>query len=297
MPIWGWWLIAILVGGVAGFMWTSQPDEGEAHSWNLQKFMAQLPRTTEKGDSIISDIVIDPPYMAEPIRDVKIRVQRVTFNVSARRIDTGKWEVTDRPSMVVNIPLFKKPPKPDFRITDYLDQERQRIPSLRYRKAWWKVSQLPPEMAATDRDVRWWQVTNHAWIVAIAISFVVIGLLWPMLIRVLVMLGLGMPEEGPSDLSGVRVAHAGVAEKTGETADDRAKLAALNAQLEASVGDMLLQSEERDHDAERRHEEQVIRQLSNQPVEAKTAEQLEQEAREFKGEFYPVARPVVKKED
>jgi hypothetical protein len=297
VPIWGWWLIAIAVGAVMGWAWTSDPGGTDPLTWDINKFMRNVTTLTEKGESVVNDIVIEPPFVTQRIKGREQLAQRVSFNYLGRRKDTGKWEVRERPSVIVDIPLGRNAPNPDFRISDWLDQQKQRIPSLTYRKAWWKVAQLPPAIATKDRDVKWWQVWTHAIIVSIAASIVLIGILWPMLIRVLVKLGLGLPEDDLPNLSDVRVQHAGAAAKVGETDADRQKLADLNAELEEKVAGMVMSEDKLDEAEEKRAEAQVIRQLNNQPGETKTPEQIEQEAREFKGEFYPVARPVTKKDD
>lgn len=179
-------------------------------------------------------------------------------------------------------------------ITAYMDA-REFLASLQ--------RQFPP-VASSHRDLEyrfaWWEVPVNAMAIYGAGGFVVIGVIWPTVISLMAGAGLVKRPEPEDDYDLSRF-------KGGEEANDDAKpevsqqdqdqLAELNAKLEAGVADMLQGSTEPeiDHDAEHAA---AIKKLETTAMDAEEgAVAQSNEPKEYRGEFYPVAKPVVHKDE
>jgi len=137
-------------------------------------------------------------------------------------------------------------------------------------------------------------VPRNAWLMSMGGSVLLIGVVWPQVIRMLVKMGLGNPEvpqEAGYDLSKVQQRPTERPAAPVATEEDAAELAAFNAQLESKVGGMKIVDEKRDETEERRQEQAVIRKLSDAPLERQDADKKPDEEKTFGGEYYPVARP------
>jgi hypothetical protein len=286
--------VALLVGAVLGFVATREPtDEPEGQSMAVSQFVQRIDRRTDTGDSVLTDILIEPARMSANDE----AMQKVTFKEMRRHRETGQWEPVAEWWMAAPIPFFKIPPggNQNWRVADFLAAKAKDIPSLDYQYAWWQVAPLE-----NDTERKWWQTARNMFGLIVAASVLVIGILWPITIRVLVKMGFGDPE---IETKGIDLSKASSRSETplvaasGPTQDDAARLAALNAELEAKVGDMLVDEDRRDEEAEIREEEEAIRKLSNAPIEPVAAETAKADDKDFTGgEFYPVARPHVKKD-
>lgn len=299
--LWQWIVIAVAVGGVLGMFLISADDFGNAGTLQATTFYQRLHAKTDDGQPVIHDIVIYPAIQSANGR----RVQRVTFMERRRNRDTNQWD--DLPGdTVAEIPYRKDISDPDNRIGDFLKQRKEVMPELDYRFAWWRISGVEPVEGTQaslvrgnipfDRELRWWQYPRGAWIVLMTSSVLLIGLVWPLMIRGLVKLGFGLPEETQDtgvDLSKVSSRtrqETNVAAK-GVTDEDLDALGDLNARLAASVGDLSVTDAAPDEAEQKRHEAAVVKQLSNAPAEPTATESKPEEPKDFKGEYYPVARP------
>lgn len=315
---WQWILISIAVGAVFAYVWVdTSADLYSAPSWDRTKFIRELRRKNENGESTIRDIVVEPlktNVQGDP-------VQRVSFKVFLRNVKTEKWEQAEDGSMIASVPFIASAPHNDYRVMDWLNEEKKNNPGLKYTYAWWKVSGMTPDnmekanlerffqrpsdkkpltffQRPADRELHFWQRPGNAWLTAIGASVLLIGVLWPMVIRLLVKMGLGQPEEEPGvDLSKVRSSSKPEPVRAGVTTDDLNDLDALNARLEENVAGMLINQDELDEEEERRVEEAVVRKLEAQRLEAQQTSGKPDEPKDYKGEFYPVARPAGKKDD
>jgi hypothetical protein len=301
--IWQWFLIALAVGGVLGMFLISADDFGNAGTLQATTFYQRLHAKTPEGQPVIHDIVIYPAIESANGR----RVQRVTFMERRRNRDTDKWD--DLPGdTVAEIPYRKDINDPDNRVGDFLKQRQEVMPELDYRYAWWSITGVNPVEGAQastsfvrgkipfDRELRWWQYPRGAWIVLLTGSVVVIGIIWPLVIRGLVKLGFGLPEdpnETGMDLSKVssRTTQEPGGISKGVTDDDLDALGDLNARLAASVGDLSVTEHEPDEAEQKRAEAATIKKLSNAPAEPIATEAKPEDPKDFKGEYYPVARP------
>ena len=278
---WQWLLVSLAVGALLGFVFTRlDVDDTSIATRDLRFFVRHLELRTDTGEPVVDGIKVSPA-----INDVRGKaIQNVTFWVRQKNKTTGTWDRTVQYQVRVGQPIFDKSSPVNFAtINDYLADQKAKLPSLDYRAAWW-------------------QAPNAIWALSLGGSVLVIGILWPMVIRLMVKLGLGMPEEEEEagyDLSKVSSSSPVVnSTGVGVTAADRDQLESLNEQLEANVGGMLLDKDEEDEEEERLIEQAVIRKLEGQPLQAHEVTQNQTaEERAYGGEFYPVARPVVKKED
>jgi hypothetical protein len=220
----------------------------------------------------------------------------VTFKEMRRHIKTSEWAPVASWWMAAPIPFFKIPPRQEFRVADFLQDKAKEIPSLQYRYAWWQVSTLP-----VDPERKWWQTPGAMFGFCVGASVLLIGIVWPIVIRLLVKMGLGNPDEEPAGIDLSKVSNRSPAPSLAATAPIRegaAQLDALNAELEARMGGIAIDSSGRDEEAEIREEQEAIRKLSNAPVEPVAVDTKTDDEADFTGgEFYPVARPHVKKVD
>ncbi|MBC7785214.1 MAG: hypothetical protein H7144_15370 [Burkholderiales bacterium] len=292
LRVWQWVLISLFTGGVLGFVWTSSTDVSDAGStWGLGQFVNVLRMRTDKGDPVLTNIVIHPL-----ITDAQgKKVQRVYFSVKGRNKTTGNWDPVEHASVVAPVPAFAVSDNKDYRLQDYLQEEQKNgFKELTYKYAWWKVSGLrADQLAAGDRELSWWQKPRNAWVLTMAASVLLIGVMWPIAIQAMIKMGLVPAPEAPEvDLSKVRNSPTKAQAKGPRvTSDDLTSLDALNAKLEENVAGMLLNADERDDVEERRAEAAVIKKLSNEPAEQQSTGAAPEENKEYQGEWYPVVKP------
>ena len=289
--VWQWVLVSLVVGAALGLVALQGPSEEPAsQSMSVAEFVRGINRRTESGGSVFTDIVIQPARLDPTGRPV----QMVTFHELRRHIKTGKWDPVVDYWMAAPIPFFARPPTPEFRVADFLKGKQKEMPSLKYTYAWWAPAALPGDIEAHP-----WQKPATMFAVVLGLSVLLIGIAWPLVIRLLVKLGLGNPEEEAGiDLSKVSSRGAAPAiAATSPTSDEQARLDALNAELEAKVSGMLINQDAEDEAAEIRAEEAAVRQLSNTSGVDETPTAQPKEDRDFTGGvFYPVARPGGKKD-
>jgi hypothetical protein len=144
----------------------------------------------------------------------------------------------------------------------------------------------------------WWKAPKYVYQIWIAGSFVVIGLVWPMLLRLMLEGGLGRPAEAKYDLKRFKPeAEKPAAKPVGITEADLAQVKAMADGLEASL--------RADAGALPQGSATAAVGAATGPVKklGASAESVqpamsEQESKEYKGgEFYPVELPKVKPTD
>ncbi|HEY0010036.1 MAG TPA: hypothetical protein VGB55_15015 [Tepidisphaeraceae bacterium] len=294
LRVWQWCIIGAVLGAAVAFVWTSENVEDlTVPNRELSAFLRGINQRTDTNQPIYTDIRIDPVKLDQSQKPI----QSVTFSELMKHKETGQWEPVRKWRTMAPIPVLARSPNKDYRLSDYLAERKKDIPELSYTYNWWKISNVPAGYA--DRELHFWQRPNYAWPIAIAAGVVLIGIIWPIIIRLLVKAGLGYPEEPKDafDLSQVAVTSAGVEAPKTVSAAESQKLADLNAQLEENVAGMMIQDEQADEAEERRQEEAVIRKLEGKRLEAQaSANANDGKDKDFKGEYYPVARPIVKKD-
>jgi hypothetical protein len=305
IKIWQWVLISLVAWAIAGMVLISSEDLSGPGDLNRQVFYRELHATTDDGRPLINDLVISPVIQSANGRSV----QRVKFTRLMRNRETG--EINALPGdFIAEIPFIKTDENADNRIGDYLAQLKTRVPELNYSYAWWQLSGLessvPPEARESgmhamirggvpfDRELHWWQYPRGMWIVLLVVSVITIGIIWPMIIKLLVKLGFGLP---PEELAAFDLRHVSsktttdAPQKPGVTEADRDALDDLNAALEQNVSGMLVTDNSLDDAHERKQEAALVKKLSNQPAEAQAVSEKSDEPKDYTGEFYPVARP------
>ena len=274
---WQWLVVSLIVGGVLGFVLSRQDmDDPSIPSLSVGEFLRKLQIRTDNGDSVLTDIRVSPP-----LPDVHGKVMRaVTFWEKQKRKSDGVWLPVREWRMYAMTPFYPRAPRADYSILDFLADKKKDIPSL-------------------DFAIRWWQVPGNMYLLCIGGSVLLIGVLWPLTMRGLVAAGLGAPENETetTDLSHVQTTSGDIPThlKTGVSAADRDKLAVLNAELAANVAGMTVTAAAPD-ETPTAQQEQAIRDLPNAPLEAAAIDAKAKPSEEdYKGEYYPVARPIVKK--
>lgn len=277
---WRWWqwvVASVVVGGAVGFALTRlDPDDPSLPSTSFSAMRAKLERRTEAGESILTNIRVGPvlpDHSGKP-------VQSVTFWERQRNRNTGQWDPTLPYRTVTPVPLSPKSPTATFGVLDYLAERRQDIPTLNYRYQWW----LEP---------------RNIWLLSLAGSVLLIGVLWPMLLKGMIRLGLAEPpEQRVAGLGAVRTTDESPVMSTGVavTADDHQKLADLNAELEANVAGMRVNAGDAAAADQSSAAADPVKLQTERPAEPTIAAKAGERPENYKGEFYPVSRPVTKKD-
>ncbi len=152
--------------------------------------------------------------------------------------------------------------------------------------------------AALTYKFAWWEIPKYTVSMYALGGLVLIGGVFSTVVSLISGAGFGIQKkvEDDYDLSRFKPAPK-PAEKT-KAEVDQAALAELNAKMEENVADMLIgksitQQEEEEEEAH------AIKQLQTQTMDAtETPQEREaREAKEYQGEFYPVAKPTVHKDE
>jgi hypothetical protein len=160
-------------------------------------------------------------------------------------------------------------------VRDFLDNVKKSRNDVSYRYAWW-----------TD--------SRFVWVTWIGGAVIVVGGVWPTLLNFMIGAGWGRQKKVKEtfDLSRFKGESTQAGEEKVVTQQDIDQLRALEAQLEEN----LKPSGAGHAGTETAATEEPVRQLSRGPVEA-GAVAKEEDPNDYKGEFYPVARPHGKKEE
>ena len=288
---WHWMIIGLLFGAMFGgtlVFWRDVSDNVE-RSYDRNQFAEYIDRGME-----VQKLVLHPEidgqewisgewYKLEGGRQMgaRLRPQRAGSTQPAQ-VRPGAWVkfVLLAADTSSKRPIYLKPVTAKEYMDNLANEYPQAKPQLAYKFAWWEVPKYTVAMYAAG-------------------GFVLVGVIWPTIINVLsgAGFGRGKQEVDEYDLSRFK----GVVEPEVLAAampkDDQALLD-LNAKMEANVADMMVTSNLSDIDRENEEEEQAIKQLQMQKMDAveTDAEKADREAREYKGEFYPVAKPTVHKD-
>jgi len=269
---WQWLIVSLVVGGIVGLVLTTRDiDDPSLPSLSVGNFLNKLRLRTDKGEPVVTKIRVSPVTADNEGKPTQV----VTFWERLKNKETGSWDPVRQYRVYTTIPVFPKAPRANYGISDYLADQKKDFPAL-------------------DTGFNWWQVPRNAWLMSMGGSVLLIGVVWPQVIRMLVKMGLGNPEvpqEAGYDLSKVQQRPTERPAAPVATEEDAAELAAFNAQLESKVGGMKIVDEKRDETEERRQEQAVIRKLSDAPLERQDADKKPDEEKTFGGEYYPVARP------
>ena len=285
---WHWMIVGLLVGAAFAFVWSQSAGDvtqQDRDSREPTEFARLLPLKRDDGTHVLNTIRVGPAH-----ESYRGQAQIVYFNEWRQNPKTKEWLNTGPWFILAEQPFnrnLKNLPPDQNTVEHYLDQAREKDPTITYAGTW---NKNPYTLYGTF---------------ALG-GLVLIGVVWPTLMGVMANAGYGRkvePKPAEVDLSKVR-SNTGAKEHKAviDTTDDDAELAAMNARLEAGLGEMALtdQPEVDDDDlpATRPQRPAVPQPLAqDKPEEPRPLTAAEQEAKEFGGEFYPVARPHVHKKD
>ena len=158
------------------------------------------------------------------------------------------------------------------------------------------LDQLAAQNAAVQFKYAWWREPAKAYALWMTLGVLAIGGIWPTLINLMIGAGLARQREAKFDYDLDRFKSEQATEddkRKGMTQAELDHLRALEAELEAK-----LKASGAGHFAGNSSDApEPVKHLSSGPIEpANIASQVEEE-KDYKGEFYPVARPHGKQND
>jgi len=164
---WQWIVIGVVAGAVlagAKMLATSDQMVGGQGFLDQAHFESGLNQVDFEGRPVITDIVIRPRAHIDLVRfkhyDPVIQ-HSATYLYAARRPYVRLGALA--------------PPKPDYGVADYLTEVGKRNPKISFSNAWWEKP---------------WVMTS----IYALVGAVLVGGVWPYLLRLLVGAGLGRPE-------------------------------------------------------------------------------------------------------
>jgi hypothetical protein len=285
---WAWAIIGLVVGlgmSYAYSNWDRSLQYPAGNKQNFQRWLLRVDTRYEGNPPVITDITLHPT--------VDEKALRVTYSqLDTEKQQYIKYEFTERQPVMIDSRASHG--------TEY--GYAKRAPDIRtYLEA---VKAANPD---SHLSYQWafWEEHNWTYIIFTTACVLIIGVAWPILLRLLVGAGFGRPPkpEDEYDLSrfgqGGDEAVAATAER--DPAAEEADLAAVTAAYEARIGKGVDEDEEIESAiAEAQATSGApIRQLRTgsaaEEISAKQAQ--EDEDREYAGEFYPVARPAHHKDE
>ncbi|HEY1683611.1 MAG TPA: hypothetical protein VGG19_02515 [Tepidisphaeraceae bacterium] len=279
---WHWALIGIIVGLMIAYVRLGvEPDNPISMSPNgfANEVGDDIPN--HPGSLIIKDIVLHPPSDANESA-YKKSVQIVTFK-RAVYDEQLKGYVYKPAALKVELPFQLRRGSSDSYNGKFID----------YMKA------LQDENSAIKFHYAWWEEPRNAYLLWAGGCLVVIGGIWPTIINLMVGAGFG-PQKKAEDYDldrfgkGKKTDSVAPSGRREMTEDERQQLAGLTAKYE---GDLAPNGVVRTAAAVvTSATEQPVKKLESKPLEIANIEQ-EKEDKEYKGEFYPVAKAGQKKAD
>jgi len=295
---WHWVAIGIVLGtiltllhlySIDGERLTPQDTSGLKIGRSAFEVIQDLrtPRT-DKGYSLINELTIYP-VQEIVVRGATQRTQYLT-GVFFERQPSGQYKA--KPFHVTTDVPFKPPgvrtppPNEHYTFGDFVEQLKKDNPALgiKYSYAWWT---LPPAVAAI-----WGGGT-----------VLLVGGVWPFVVSLMIGAGFGRPKKAEAEYDLDRFGKSGADDdKLGRpttkavSQEEHDKLQKLQETLERNLAASGV-TETSPADAATA-QPAPLRKLDGGPLEVTVgAGQAEEEGKEFKGEFYPVAHAVVHKHD
>ena len=283
---WHWVLISLAIGALLAYGRTMlSPDEsGTGRGIAAIEFVQNVARPkTGNGYEWIKQLTI---YPTQTIPDASTgQMRQVNFVVCnlLTPLPNGKYQykpvhfTAEIPFKVANI----KPTSDTYSIRDYLTEVKERFPDLTYRYAWWTQP----------------RAQFGIWMGG---AVLLIGGVWPSLVSLMIGAGLGRPHKEKTDdydlerfsKSKPTKAPEPVA-KPGLSAAEAQKLRDMQDQMEkdlAAAG-MQMTSGGEPASAGASLTSSQVKVLAGTSVEPVAAPKTDDEPKEYKGEFYPVAKP------
>jgi hypothetical protein len=277
---WHWIVISVFVGLILAYTRTSMEPPRGPRSTKAPQFEAELIRPPLKtGESFVKNLTVYPPING---------IYPVQFDLLIPTKDNKAWTYTpwymdaETPyPAVVDAPGDLHPNGKPYTIIDHLERLTKNHPTVKYNFAWWATEQ--------------W-----TYILWTAGSVIAIGGIWPTILSLLTGAGFGPEKKEKDEYDLERFGkdktpdHAPVAKKE-VTDDDRAKMAELQAKLEQNLGGFGVHTET-GAAAGATGADPAVKKLDSTPLEIAQI-QKEEDDKEYKGEFYPVARTGTQKDE
>lgn len=285
-----WVLIGLAVGGAMAYLNTQvEPGSGISAKIDPNEFAGEIQLKDVAGGtrSRLEDVTVYPAvnnFEGKPV--YVITMTRWIGEGQAWRARKSKLEA-DVPFMTyADQRRGAAPVDPNRTVVSYLENVAATNPNVHYRYAWWAELQ--------------WRIA--LWVGGCA---VVIGGIWPSLIRMLIASGL-VPKPEPKTKSLFEMAKEAasmkgtaapeVAANREMSDEERDALQSQLDNLEQNVVGMGMTGTDVPVAAGQQGGQGEIRKLSGGPVEV-AAVQQEEEDKSYKGEFYPVAMPQTHPKD
>lgn len=316
--VWHWMIISLLVGLGMGY-WQAQVgldiDRGVTKTIYQEEFEHRLFETyqpnLDKPDPatarpVISDIVIHPPR-----EDGVVWITGSIVDMPSMR---EIMLLTQKKQPIVIKPLrFRYPTDVPYKPKYYANLMDKKA-TTESASAGQKLTAAAATFQAPDGSVMtylqrlqgtekkfqsdfhfaWWETRPATLALWTTGSFILIGCLWPLLVRVIVGAGFGPVRKAKTDYDLDRfkeVKSKPVVVKQGPTQDDEKKLSDLTAAMEEKLA-KFVDNEDEETRAENAAVEAKIRALPTAPLEPLAAgiSKQAEEPKEYTGEFYPVVK-------
>lgn len=289
---WHWAGIGVLVGLAFGSIRTfygPDSDGNVVYRLNSQRDfelgLTRPPNTVNK----ISDIVVHPKDDKGRVWITFSRIRMTNERMDPNDPNSPRKGLADHVGFDVAEPykpvaIQPSATKTDLTVRDYLADVQKQFPDahIKHRYAWEEVP-------------------RNTMLLCAAGGLVLIGGVWPSIVGLLTGGGIWGPKPRPKaerDMSmyGAGSTAAVAAGAAGMSAEDSAKLAEMEDAMLANLGGFGAGGRSRDSDSV--DEDAPIKPLTGGPLEGGADPRQADEAdKEYKGDFYPVARPAGKKDD
>jgi hypothetical protein len=248
---------------------------------DFQRAARQVSRNpATEGMPLLRNIVVYPPEQGAYGKPV----HRVHFDLlHFAADDPTKWEY--RPShLKAEVPFVRDGSNPENTVIDFLEAAKADNDKLSYRLAWERQGGMMYAMSVGG-------------------GVLIIGGIWPTIINLMVGAGLGKRgEKKPDyDLNKFKMSAEEEAAMLGATAasktvtqEDHDKLKSMVDDLERAIGPG--RGGERGAAVDGTSHDEPVRKLDGKPLETAATTQAEDEPKDYKGEYYPVARSTRKKD-
>lgn len=282
---WHWMLIGLLLGAGAGYwhtVWGPDIDRGVTKTIYQREFETGLLTTYQLDHKPrVRDIVIHPTV------EGKMWVTGWITMPDRRQSWRRNAGSTTQP-IYVELEKFRYPADVPYKPQNFTNALQMGDSST--------VLNYVEQLAAKYKDVpvsykfAWWETPKVVMAIWTAGGFIAIGLVWPVLVRLLVGAGFARTKkEAVYDLDQFK----GEKPKAGTAglAPDGKQLDDLNAAMEAKLAGFVEDDEDAQTKAENEAAEAKIRALPSAPLEPVATGQEDKDSVEYKGEFYPVVKP------
>lgn len=277
---WHWIIVGLIVGLVIAYANTNtEPNTPPSVQFSVFDRNVTL---DDVGETLhlprIRDIVLYPPIPASQAAYGK-PLQLVTFQLANYDRKARGWRYVPM-AMEVDLP-FNPPGDENYdgSFENYLKSMKEDYPFVTYEVAWWKAP----------------KAQYGLWMLGCVL---VIGGIWPTIQNLLIGAGFGSPKKKETyDLNRFgkyKEPTAKPVEKRSMTSAEHDQLSRLTQNLESELAPTGSKMNVGINPVA--NTDQPIRKLDSKPLEVAQIT-TEEEEKEYKGEYYPVAKPTAKKEE